>query len=48
MLFLEGMIEFFKHGELKKLAIARNVNKVKEFEEVVHDEDTQITHTILH
>jgi DegV family protein with EDD domain len=44
VLFLEGMIEFFKHGELKKLAVARNVNKVKEFEEVVHDEDTKITH----
>jgi uncharacterized protein len=36
--FLEGMIEFFKHGELKKLALARNINKVKEFEEMVHDE----------
>ncbi|MFU8842774.1 MAG: DAK2 domain-containing protein [Bacteroidales bacterium] len=36
--FLEGMIEFFKHGELKKLALARNINKVKDFEEMVHDE----------
>jgi len=41
--FLEGMIEFFKHGELKQLAIARNVSKVKEFEEVVHDHETKIT-----
>ena len=44
VLFLEGMIEFFKHGELKKLAVARNVSKVKEFEEVVHDDETEITH----
>ena len=29
--FLEGMIDFFKHGELKKLASARNVTKIKEF-----------------
>ncbi len=42
VLFLEGMIDFFKHGELKRLARARNVVKVKEFEEVVHDE-TELT-----
>lgn len=42
VLFLEGMIEFFKHGELKKLALTRNVSKVKEFEEVVHDHDVKI------
>lgn len=44
VLFLEGMIEFFNHGELKKLAIARNVSKVKDFEDVIHDDDTEITH----
>ncbi len=38
VLFLEGMIDFFKHGELKKLALARNINKVQVFEEVIHDE----------
>lgn len=43
VLFLEGMIEFFKHGELKQLARARNISKVKEFEEVVHDHDIHLT-----
>lgn len=43
VLFLEGMIEFFKHGELKQLAMARNISKVKEFEEVIHDHDPQLT-----
>lgn len=38
VVFLEGMIEFFSHGELKRLATTRNVIKVKEFEEVVHEE----------
>ncbi|MBN2173478.1 MAG: DegV family EDD domain-containing protein [Bacteroidales bacterium] len=38
VVFLEGMIDFFKHGELKKLVSTRNVTKVKEFEEVIHDE----------
>jgi len=38
VVFLEGMIDFFKHGELKKLAHARNVNKVQDFEEIIHDE----------
>ncbi len=41
--FLEGMIDFFKHGELKKLASARNVTKIKDFEEIVHDE-SELTH----
>lgn len=44
VLFLEGMIEFFNHGELKQLAKARNVSKVKEFEEIAHDHETEITH----
>ncbi len=44
VLFLEGMIEFFNHGELKQLAQARNVSKVKEFEESVHDHETEITY----
>ncbi|MCF8364272.1 MAG: DegV family EDD domain-containing protein [Bacteroidales bacterium] len=30
--FLEGMIDFFKHGELKKILGARNVIKVQGFE----------------
>lgn len=38
VVFLEGMIEFFSHGELKRLATTRNIVKVKEFEEVVHEE----------
>ncbi|MCF8368740.1 MAG: DegV family EDD domain-containing protein [Bacteroidales bacterium] len=43
VLFLEGMIDFFKHGELKKLAMTRNVSKVKEFEEVVHDHEVELS-----
>jgi uncharacterized protein len=39
VVFLEGMIDFFQHGELKKIATTRNIIKVKEFEEVVHDEE---------
>lgn len=38
VVFLEGMIDFFQHGELKRLATTRNVIKVKEFEEVIHEE----------
>lgn len=44
VLFLEGMIEFFGHGELKQLAKARNVSKVKEFEDVSHDHEAIITY----
>lgn len=44
VLFLEGMIEFFKHGELKELAKTRNVSKVKEFEEIAHDHESEITY----
>lgn len=44
VLFLEGMIEFFKHGELKQLAQARNVSKVKEFEEMAHEHESVITY----
>lgn len=44
VLFLEGMIEFFGHGELKKLAKARNISKVREFDEMVHTHETEITH----
>ena len=40
VLFLEGMIDFFKHGKLKEIAKTRNVSKTKEFEEIVHDEST--------
>ena len=42
VLFLEGMIDFFIHGQLKKLVSTRNVMKVKELEEMVHNE-TEIT-----
>ncbi len=38
VLFLEGMIDFFKHGQLKKLVSTRNVMKVQELEDVFHDE----------
>lgn len=39
VVFLEGMIDFFEHKELKKLATTRNILKVKDFEEVIHDEE---------
>jgi DegV family protein with EDD domain len=39
VVFLEGMIDFFKHGQLKQLAVVRHVNKVKEFEDIIHEED---------
>lgn len=39
VVFLEGMIDFFQHGELKKIASTRNVSKVKDFEEVFHNEE---------
>ena len=38
VIFLEGMIDFFDHGQLKKLATTRNVIKVQEFEEIDHEE----------
>jgi len=38
VLFLEGMIDFFKHGQLKRLVSTRNVMKVQELEDVFHDE----------
>ncbi len=44
VLFLEGMIEFFKHGELKQLAKARNISKVKDFEEMVHEHEVELTY----
>ena len=37
--FLEGMIDFFKHGELKKILGARNVIKVQGVDEVHNFED---------
>ena len=43
VLFLEGMIDFFAHGQLKKLVSTRNVLKVQEFEDVFHDDDVEIT-----
>ncbi len=40
VVFLEGMIDFFKHGEVKKILPARNVIKVQstEAEQISHDE----------
>ncbi len=35
--FLEGIIDFFGHGEVKKLLSSRNVIKVNTFEEVSHE-----------
>lgn len=43
VLFLEGMIDFFKHGELKQLAHARNLNKIKDFEDMVPDHEAEIS-----
>ena len=43
VLFLEGMIDFFKHGQLKRLVSTRNVMKVQELEDVFHDDDAEIT-----
>jgi DegV family protein with EDD domain len=37
--FLEGMIDFFKHGELKKILGSRNVIKVQSVDEVHNFED---------
>ena len=44
VLFLEGMIDFFKHGELKQLARARNVSKIKDFDTSSYDHGGEITH----
>jgi DegV family protein with EDD domain len=38
VIFLEGMIDFFKDGQLKKLVSTRNVIKVQDLEDVFHDE----------
>ncbi len=35
--FLEGMIDFFGHGEIKKILQSRNILKVKSFDEISHD-----------
>ncbi|MEZ5082548.1 MAG: DegV family protein [Bacteroidales bacterium] len=43
VLFLEGMIEFFGHGQLKLLAKARNITKAIEFEEAIHDHEEALT-----
>ncbi len=37
--FLEGMIDFFKHGELRKILTARNIVKVKEIEDIHNFEE---------
>jgi len=39
VVFLEGMIDFFNHGEVKKILGARNVVKVQAIEEVHNDEE---------
>ena len=38
VIFLEGMIDFFKDGQLKKLVSTRNVIKVQDLEDIFHDE----------
>jgi len=38
VLFLEGIIEFFKTGELKNLITARNVVKIKDIANISHEE----------
>lgn len=38
VLFLEGIIEFFKTGELKNLISARNVVKIKDIANISHEE----------
>ncbi len=42
VLFLEGMIDFFKHGELKQILSARNIVKISadEIDMMPHDEIT--------
>lgn len=40
VLFLEGIIEFFKTGELKTLLSARNVVKIKDIANISHEEIT--------
>lgn len=40
VLFLEGIIEFFKTGELKNLLTARNVVKIKDIANIPHEEIT--------
>lgn len=40
VLFLEGIIEFFKSGELKSLLTARNIVKVKDIANISHEEIT--------
>ncbi|MCD4744949.1 MAG: DegV family EDD domain-containing protein, partial [Bacteroidales bacterium] len=44
VVFLEGMIDFFKHGELKKIVTARNVVKIKDIDAISHVEDDVITY----
>lgn len=39
VVFLEGMIEFFRDGHIKQLVSARNVVKMPGFQEVIHRED---------
>lgn len=40
VLFLEGIIDFFKAGELKSLLTARNIVKVKDITNISHEEIT--------
>lgn len=43
VIFLEGMIDFFRHGEIRKIISSRKVLKLDEFQEIVHAE-TDITY----
>ncbi|MBI9037468.1 MAG: DegV family EDD domain-containing protein [Bacteroidales bacterium] len=40
VVFLEGMIDFFKHGEIKKVLPIRNIVKTEMFDIISHDEIT--------
>ena len=40
VVFLEGMIDFFKHGEIKKILPVRNIVKTEKFDLISHEEIT--------
>ena len=40
VVFLEGMIDFFKHGEVKKILPVRNIVKAEMFDLISHEEIT--------
>ncbi|MBN1339495.1 MAG: DegV family EDD domain-containing protein [Bacteroidales bacterium] len=38
VIFLEGMIDFFRHGEIRKIISSRKILKISEFQEMLHTE----------